>query len=182
MVIAGLGLVGIVLGLIWGWWSPPGPLARRVPGGTVTDETEAFVATDGRYLVLVAVAGLVAGGALWWQTRRRGPLAVWALALGGLAGAALTELAGRLTGGGSFDTVQGGFIRQLPVSLHMKGLLFVEPALAVLVYGLFVAFANHDDLGRPDPYRLPRAAALPEPADQAGWADQGGWGAPPPPA
>ena len=40
-------------------------------------------------------------------------------------------------------------------AVHATGLLFVEPAVAMLVYGMFVAFAKHDDLGRPDGWIVP---------------------------
>ena len=71
---------------------------------------------------------------------------------------------------------------RLPLSLHMPGLLFVEAALATLVYGVFTAFAVHDDLGRPDPVRdaltAHRTAASEESADSvdASGQPQGGGG------
>jgi hypothetical protein len=83
----------------------------------------------------------------------RGPLVVVAMVAGGLAGAALTWWVGYLTGGGTYDGRANTTIAHLPLSLHMHGLLAVEPALAALVYGLFAAFAARDDLGRPDPVR-----------------------------
>jgi len=56
------------------------------------------------------------------------------------------------------------------VSLHATGLLFFEAAVAVLVYGLLVAFTTRDDLGRTD------APAHPEPTGQPG-AGVAGWAA-----
>ena len=160
IVVLALAGLGAVLGLVWAAWSPPGPRALVLPHGLLqADETEAWIAADGRFLVLTAVAGLLAGGLAWSYTRRRGPLMPAALAAGGLAGAALTALVGHLTGGGTtqgrVDTVMAG----LPLSLHMHGLLLLEGAVAVLVYGLLAAFTARDDLGRPDHEREARLAA-----------------------
>lgn len=149
-----LAALGAVLGLVWSAWSPAGPRAYVLaPGVFLPDETEAFVAADGRFLVLGAVVGLAAAIAGWLAVARRGPLTALALVLGGLAGSALMELVGHLTGGGSFTGNDQHFIAELPLSLHAQGLLLVEPALAALVYGVLVAFTASDDLGRPDPVR-----------------------------
>jgi hypothetical protein len=155
-------VLGALLGLLWSVWSPAGPAATVFPGGKFEpDETEAFIAGDGRYLVIVAATGVLAGGLAWLGARNRGPAILLALGLGGLAGASLTELVGHLTGGGSFTgksyRFSDGSVHEvtlrMPLSLHTQGLLLVEAAVAALVYGLFVAFAARDDLGRPDPVR-----------------------------
>ncbi len=157
-----LAVFGIPLGLLWGIWSPPGPEARILrPGVFIPGETEAFVAADGRYLVITAAVGLVAGLVAWRLTTHRGPLVLLGLVVGGLVGSLLMELFGHLIGGGSFtgktfhyeDGTSRVYTAQLPVSLHVHGLLFAQSTVAVLVYGLFVAFAVRDDLGRPDPVR-----------------------------
>jgi hypothetical protein len=62
-------------------------------------------------------------------------------------------------GGTHYSCGAGTCVDHLPLTVHMHGLWFVEAFLAVLVYGLFVAFAVADDLGRPDP--KPRAATYP---------------------
>jgi hypothetical protein len=82
---------------------------------------------------------------------------VWALTIGGLAGAAITDLVGHLIRGPGNDytcgSETGKCIEHLPLSVHMHALLLLEPLLAVLAYGLLVAFTARDDLGRPDPVR-----------------------------
>jgi hypothetical protein len=165
---AGLTALGALLGLAWSAWSPPGPAATAFGGGKFEpSDTEAFIASDGRFLVLVAAVGLLAGGLAWWRARNRGPFVVLGLGVGGLVGALLTELVGHLTGGGSFTgkryTFSDGSVHEvtlhMPLSLHAQGLLFIESAAAALVYGLFVAFAVRDDLGRPDPVRDSLVAA-----------------------
>ncbi len=155
-----LAALGAVLGLVWAAWSPPGPRALVLPHGMLQpDETEAWIAADGRFLVLTAVTGLLAGGLVWSRTRHRGPIMPAALAVGGLAGAALTALVGHLTGGGTTQGRVDTVLARLPLTLHMQGLLLLEGALAVLLYGLLAAFTARDDLGRPDPGREARLAA-----------------------
>ncbi len=147
---------GAVLGLIWAWWSGPQQRAYVIAPGQLYpfDEVETMAGADGRYFVLVGVTGLLAGAVAYWGRRRdRGPLMAVALGVGGLAGAALTWWVGYLSGGGTYDGAAKTIIKQLPLSLHMHGLLLVEPAFALLVYGLSTAFAVSDDLGRPDPQR-----------------------------
>jgi hypothetical protein len=144
-----LAVLGAGLGVLWQWWSPPGPLGYVIaPHAIQPDETEAFIAADGRFAVICATTGLVAGVATWWHKPTRGPVAALALAIGGLLGASLTALVGHLLAGGSADGPPRTILRELPLSVHMHGLLMLEAAVAVLVYALFVSFAAADDLGR----------------------------------
>lgn len=167
LVLLILAVAGAALGVVWQVWSPPGPFGIIYGNGTQPDETEAWAAADGRFGVIVAGVGITAGIAVWLLRRARGPYAVLALGAGGIAGAALTEWTGHLIRGNAPTYAcyppagKAACTDHLPLTLHMTGLLYVEPALAILVYGLLVAFAHHDDLGRPDPVRerlLVRAA------------------------
>jgi hypothetical protein len=156
VVVAVLAVVGALLGLVWSAWSGPQQRAFVIAPGKLFpyDEVETMAAADGRYLLLVGVSGLAAGAVLWLRRRaNRGPLTVLALAAGGLLGAALTWWIGYLSGGGTYDGRKGTTIAHLPLTVHLHGLLFVEPALATLVYGILTAFAVRDDLGRHDPVR-----------------------------
>jgi hypothetical protein len=165
ILVAVLAAVGAVLGVLWQWWSPPGPIGLViVPGAIQPDETEAFVAGDGRFAVITAAVGLLAGAIAWRQRQRRGPIVALALGVGGMSGALLTEAVGHLVRGGSAAGPAGQLIEHLPLSVHATGLLFVEPATALLVYGLCVAFANSDDLGRPEP-DTSRATGEPHPGE-----------------
>jgi hypothetical protein len=152
----GLAGLGAALGPVWSAWSGAQQRAYVIAPGKLYpyDEVETMAATDGRYLLIVGVVGVLAAVVAWWaRPANRGPLVLLALVVGGLAGAALTWWVGYLTGGGTYAGRTGTTIAHLPVSLHMHGLLLVEPMLAALLYGLFVAFAAHDDLDRPDPVR-----------------------------
>jgi hypothetical protein len=144
-------VLGTVLGVLWQWWSPPGPLGYVVAAHAIQpDETEAFIAADGRFAVICATVGLIAGIAAWSHKSTRGPVTALALAVGGLLGAFLTALVGHLVAGGTDDGTPRTILRELPLSVHMRGLLMLEAGVAVLVYSLFVSFAAADDLGRPD--------------------------------
>jgi len=151
VVVAVLAVVGALLGIVWQWWSPPGPLAGVLPGHLIQpDETEAMIAADGRYAVIVAAVGLVAGVAVWFRRGLRGPSAALALGVGGLAGSLLTEFVGRALDGGKSDGPVNTLIRHLKLDVHLHGLRVLEPVLAILTYSLIVAFAPTDDLGRAD--------------------------------
>ncbi|HKC29502.1 MAG TPA: hypothetical protein VKB75_15920 [Jatrophihabitans sp.] len=175
-VVLVLAALGAALGLVWAWWAGPQQRAYVLAPGQLYpfDETERMAAADGRYLVIVAAVGLVASVALWWwRAANRGALLLVALIVGGLAGAALTAWIGYLSGGGTYSGKRGTTIAHLPLSLHMRGLLFIEPALATMVYGLLAAFAARDDLDRADPVRdrlSVRAGRQP----QDGWRDRDG--------
>jgi hypothetical protein len=159
--LAGLFLVvlivlGAVLGVLWESWSGPQQRAYVIGPGKLYpfDEVETMAGADSRYLLIVGATGLVAALFAWLVRRgNRGPLVLLALCVGGFLGAVLTAWIGHLVSGGTTSGKTGTTIAHLPLSLHMRGLLFVEPAVAALVYGLFVAFAARDDLGRDDPVR-----------------------------
>jgi hypothetical protein len=151
-VVVVLAVLGAALGLLWQAWSPPGPLGLVVtPGAIEPDETEAFAAGDGRFAMIGIVVGLLAGGLVWLHRSTRGPIAVLALAIGGLLGAGATALVGHLVRGGSTSGKAGTLLQHVPLTVHARGLFVVEAAVAVLVYVVCAAFAERDDLGRAGP-------------------------------
>lgn len=149
VVVLGLALLGVALGWPWQDWSPRTIALVYNAAGLVPDETEAYVAADGRFAVITASVGLVAGVLVWFRRGRRGPITVIGLAAGAVAGSYCTELVGRLTGGGTTHAAIGTILVP-PVDLHARQLLAVEPLVAVLVYLLCALFAARDDLGRPE--------------------------------
>jgi hypothetical protein len=156
IILLTLSVLGAVLGLLWKAWSGPQQRAYVIAPGKLYpfDEVETMAGADGRYLVIVAATGLLAA-LLAWAVRpgNRGPLVQLALCVGGFVGAVLTAWIGHLVSDGTVHGKAGTTIAHIPLSLHMRGLALVEPAVAALVYGLFVAFAARDDLGRDDPVR-----------------------------
>ena len=189
VIVLALAVIGVVLGLVWLWWSPARPIGFVIaPHAVQPDETEAFVAADGRFAALTAGVGLLAGVVVWCLRSVRGPVAALALAVGGLAGALLTETVGHAFGGGASSGKTQTVITHLPLSVHMTGLRVLEAAAAVVVYGLLVSFAASDDLGRPDRSRPDHSRLDPSrPADEGaappspgsvglGGDPQHGWG------
>ena len=186
LVVAGavalvLAVVGALAGLLWSAWSPAGPRALVVsPGSYIPEENEKFVAADGRYLLIVAVLAIAAAVGAWFLPRSRGVLTLLGLVVGTGAMSLVMEGVGQLAGGGTYDGRTNTVIAQLPLTVHARGLFFVAPALAALVYGLLVAFAVRDDLGRGDappappvpPYALVPAGHQPQ--DRGGYGDAPG--------
>jgi hypothetical protein len=167
-IVLALALIGVLLGLVWFWWSPPGPVGVVIaPHAVQPLESETFAATDGRFAVLTGVVGLLAGVLLWFARPVRGPVAALALAAGGVVGALLTDGVGRLLDNGRGDGPVDTVLRHLPLRVHMPGLWVLEALLALLGYGICVAFAHDDDLGRVDPGRSVRMGD----EAQHGWRD-----------
>jgi hypothetical protein len=151
-VVLVLAVLGALLGVLWQWWSPPGPLGYVVaPHQIQPDETEAFIAGDGRFAVICAGAGLLAGLAAWFRTSTRGPVMALALGIGGLLGSYLTGVVGHALAGGTGNGKANTLLQHLPLTVHMRGLYLLEATVAVLVYGVCASFAADDDLGRPEP-------------------------------
>jgi hypothetical protein len=151
-VVLALAVLGALLGVLWQWWSPPGPLGYVVaPHAIQPDETEAFIASDGRFAVICASAGLLAGIVAWLRTSTRGPVMALALGIGGLLGSYLTGVVGHALAGGTDTGKTNTLLQHLPLAVHMRGLFLLEATVAVLVYGVCASFAAEDDLGRPEP-------------------------------
>lgn len=168
-----MALLGALAGLLWAAWSPVRPPGLVVPGGTVTTETEQWVAADGRFALLAVVLGVVFALIAWRARRSRSGLAVLALAVGGIVGGLLTDLVGWLVGGGSSGGPVDSRHAHLRLVVHMHGLLFLEALVAVLVYAVLVGFAAEDDLGRPDPWHQPQPASVEGGGDLDGGGGQG---------
>ena len=185
-IVVVLAAVGAVLGPVWTWWSPAGPLGLVLaPNAVQADENEAFAAIDGRFAVLTGAVGLIAGLVVWFLRVARGPVAAAALGVGGLAGALATEGIGRLIDDGKGSGPVNSVIAHLPLAVHATALRLFEPLLALLVYSVCTAFAADDELGRPRPVTDQPGGAGAEPdvdADEVpqsvgGGADpQHGWG------
>ncbi len=178
VIVVVLAVIGALAGLVWAAWSPKGPRALILsPGVFVPDETESFVAGDGRFLAIAAVLGVAAALVVWFRRPLRGVAAALALVVGGVAGSLLMLLTGHLSGGGdgtgrAIANSSQRYSAQLPLTVHADGVLLVQAAVSALVFGLLVAFAVRDDLGRPDPVH----DELERDSVAAGAHPQDGWG------
>jgi hypothetical protein len=151
-VVGALLLVGILVGLLWRLWATTPTRGLAYYNNTIVpDETEGFISSDGRFVLLTGLVGLAAGALVWLRRSRRGPIAVGALTVGTVAASALSDLTGNLVGGGSTAGKLGTQLPRLPLEVHATGLLFTEGTLALLVYLLCALFAARDDLGVADP-------------------------------
>lgn len=145
-------LLGVPLGALWEVISPPGPLGVRLPAGIEADESQAFVEADGRFAVMVLIVGLVAGVVAWLLKAARGVVLAVALTAGTLASSLIADLVGHLLRGPGPTQHHGGltYYQHLPLQVRMPALLLLESVVALLVYAVCVAFAERDDLGRPE--------------------------------
>ncbi len=180
-IIVTLAALGVGVGVIWWAISPGRPLGLYVtPHAVIADETESFISTDGRFVLLNGALGLVAGIATWLFRSWRGPVTVLALAVGGFVGSVVADRIGQLLGGGA-STGPSDRAVILPLQVHAHGLLIAEALVAVAVYALCTLFANRDDLGRdavdrdagsPVPPSVPAAPAAPSwPGSAGAWDD-----------
>jgi hypothetical protein len=149
ITIAALATIGALAGLVWSAWSNTatrGLVYSKT--AVIPDETEGFISSDGRFTVITAVIGVVAGIIVWRQRSVRGPVAAAGLAVGAVLGALLTNVVGGAIAGGTTKGRVGDVIARLPLHVHASGLLFVEAVVALAAYVLCAAFVNPDDLGR----------------------------------
>jgi|KBSSwiStaDraftv2_1062776.scaffolds.fasta_scaffold06538_7 hypothetical protein len=156
--IAGvLTFAGAPVGALWAWWSPDRPFARVVDihqfwglfdvATVYPEESEAWAAGDGRFAALMALVGLVAALVVWHLPLQRGTWPIGGLTVGALLGSLVAGIVGFAVGGGDASGATDSIIRSA-LWVHTYALYLVQALVAVLVYGLFVAFAARDDLGR----------------------------------
>lgn len=148
LVAVALAVLGVPAGAVWSAISPHSQGFVAAAGSLVPDETEAYVAADGRYLFITAMIGLLAGALGWFWRSRRGPVLATGLALGGLAGALITALVGHWLSSGHATGAVNSIIG-LRITLHARNLVAIEAAAALAVYLLGVLGSSPDDLGRP---------------------------------
>jgi hypothetical protein len=162
-VLVGLALAGALVALAWYQLAPRLGFRITEPGTgvPVTPEQEQFVAADGWFTLLTLGVGVLAGVLVWLVRPFRGPVALLALAAGGMLGAVVTWRFGALIAPGptAAELRHVGQVVYPALRLRATAALVVEPIAAVAAYLLLTGFASRTDLGRPDPDRPPRALA-----------------------
>jgi hypothetical protein len=150
MIIGAQLIAGIGVGLIWRAWAPKtiGYVLAGQGGSKITipDESESQIAGDGRFLLLCAVVGLLAGLGAWQFRRIRGPIGLLALAVGAVAGSLVAREVGVLLATGHSSGALNSTIR-LPLTLHAEALLASQAFVAVLVYVFMAGLSADDQLG-----------------------------------
>jgi Protein of unknown function (DUF2567) len=151
-LIVVLAVVGILAGILWLVISPHAEGIVVSKTEVIPFEQENWVAADGRFALITAVIGLIAGSLAWFWRSRRGPVLAVGLAVGAGVGALLTALVGYgLSPGHSTGAVNTDI--RLKVLVHAHGLIALEVVLALAAYLVGALFSGPDDLGRPDPTR-----------------------------
>ena len=144
---------GIGHGLAWLGWAP-GTVAYVINLGAggggvlIPAESEAQVAGDGRFIVLAAVGGLIAGLVGWRLRALRGPLVPLVLALGATVSSVIAVGVGELLSGGSNHGPLNTAVSP-PLTLHALPAVFAEAFVAVLVYTVLAGLNTDQELGRP---------------------------------
>lgn len=149
LLAGGLIVVGILAGVFWSAISPHAQGVVVSSTQVIPLEQENWIAADGRFALITAVIGLIAGVAAWFWRGRRGPVLAAGLAIGAGIGALLTALVGYWLSSGHESGAVNTEIR-LKVLVHAHGLIALEAVLAVGAYLIGVLFCGPDDLGRPE--------------------------------
>lgn len=164
LVVLAITALGAPLGLIWWAVAPRVELVKITDGWyPISEEPEGYIAGDGWFAILAAIAGLLVAILVWKLVRRhRGPAMVLALAGGSILAALLAEWLGHRIGLDAYlrqvQQAEPGtrIFRQL--ELRMTGLSLVQAFVASAIYTLLAAFHYDPSLGCE-----PEAAAVGEP-------------------
>ena len=169
-VVAGLAVVGAVVGGVWVLVAPPvhGVVALNKSGQRLHvylgNEADHFFVSAVMMVGLLVAVAVVAAMLVWQWRRRRGPAVVAALVLGGVAAAAAATAVGAGLARLRFGAVD---VAAAPVSpqhrvyyvteastvffghapLQVLATLLLPAAAAALTYATMVAASAHDDLG-----------------------------------
>ncbi|MFE9690013.1 DUF2567 domain-containing protein [Micromonospora sp. NPDC005806] len=174
-----LSVLGAPLGLLWAAVAPATPV-QKTPEGAIyaTTQPEQPIAADGWFSLLGLSFGVLAAIALWFVLRRRrGPLDLFAGALGGLGAAVLAWRLGRRIGLGTYHrllaTAPDGTFFTKPADLRAGGVdwyLGVLPVphgnLLLPAFGVTVTYTLLAGWSRWSSLR-------PEPEPDGGWPPAG---------
>ncbi|MEV1008901.1 ABC transporter permease [Streptomyces sp. NPDC049881] len=153
-------LTGLVLGLVWFWWSPRVPLVHNGEAVLLADsEGQQAIGSDGLFLLAGLGVGAVAGVAVHLLRRRAGAGTVVGLAAGSLLGALLAWRFGIWLGPtqdvlAHARDVGEGVRFDAPLELGAKGVLLGLPFAAVGVH-MFCTAAWMPREAAPTPAELP---------------------------
>lgn len=132
-------LVGAPVGLLWAGLAPTvdvvvaGDQVQLVEPGS-----SAFIATDGFFLIAVALAGVVGGVLAWSLAHPHGPAVVVGLTLGGLAAAYVAMVVGEQVGLTEVtQAVQAGQQGALELTVQLRA----QEALVGWPVGALVGYA-----------------------------------------
>lgn len=154
VLLAGLGLVGTVMGVLWSAVSPPVHVVITAVGPDLANVgSDELFAVDGTFALIGATLGIVVGVAVWFAARRwRGPVLVVGLVLGSLLCGLVAWQVGRRVGLGHYHALlhstDVGRRFTKPVDLRSKVALVPQPFFALAGYLVLAAWVARADLGR----------------------------------
>ncbi|MCQ6556079.1 ABC transporter permease [Streptomyces sp. C10-9-1] len=156
VVLAGVTVLGVVLGLLWLWLAPRVPLVSDGEAVFLRNtESEEAVGADGMFALLAAGLGVLSAAAVFLFRRRGGIALVLALALGGLLASLLGWGVGVWLGPGTdvaerARQVGEGVTFDAYLQLRAKGALLAWPLAAMVAHLGLTALFGPDD---PEPVR-----------------------------
>ncbi|GAA0219960.1 DUF2567 domain-containing protein [Cryptosporangium japonicum] len=146
-----LAATGLGTGALWSWIGPHVPVLMTANGPILAEYYgESSAGQQATFGGLALVVGLLAGPIAYVIRRRRGPIVLIGLAAGCLAAAWISWKFGVWVGQSEYESLlqiaAPGREFEMPVELDARGLLFLEPLVAVLGYVLVAAWSRYPDL------------------------------------
>lgn len=150
-LLVGLLLTGVVIGVIWGLWTPRDQI-RVVDGGyaLLNLNDEARVGGDVVLLLMLTAVAVLASVGSWIVGPRRGLVALVSVAVGSLAAGFVAWGVGMLVSPSptSAELAKVGTVVFVQQHLHSVATLMIPAAIAALLYLLISLFSGYDDLSR----------------------------------
>lgn len=143
-VAAGVLLLAAPVGLLWAALAPQADVVVQARGAGYADpETEAFIGSDGSFVLLTCLVGGALGYACWRTLRRWGPPVVAALAIASLAASFVAADVGSRVGRAEFEVaIRSGVPAELdaPVELLAREATVGWPVAALLGFLVPLAY------------------------------------------
>lgn len=178
IVVMGMTLAGALVGVLWAWLAPPirGVVALTRAGDRITaslgSESDNWFTAAFLVIGMLGVVAVVAAVLVWQWRAHRGPVMVAALAVGGLAAAAVAAGAGALAVRLRYGTIDVAaapvteenrvhYVVEAPAvffghsPLQIAATLLFPAGVAALIYLLAATATPRDDLGAWPPIEYP---------------------------
>lgn len=133
-------LLGAPVGLLWAAVAPRTDVALVGSDVQLLEPgTSAFIAADGVFLLVTAVAGVAVGLLTWWLGREHGPAVVVGLTLGGLLAGYVAMVVGQEVGRDALEAaVRAGQQGAIELTLRLRA----REALVAWPVGALAAFVG----------------------------------------
>ncbi|BEL08997.1 hypothetical protein Q0Z83_071880 [Actinoplanes sichuanensis] len=156
-VAVAIAVLGVLLGLLWGWLAPTVPVVKLADSSiVVTDPSpEQYIAADGWFTLLGLGFGLIVTIVSWLVMRRdRGPFLLLGIVGGAfLAGRWVAPLVGEFLGRDAYrewrEAAAQGATYLAPPEVQSLGPKLVPAFIAAVVLTLLAGWSNDPDLDQP---------------------------------